>query len=130
MKAAVFAVVSLAAGIAIGLWLTQREFAYETLPVAVTPVGRPALSVGSTAAGKGAAAVKALATGKLGPVAVVVNGEHHNFGTMDRYAHHAHIFKVRNDGDAPLTLVTGRDVQCRLQHGKSVVGPGEGRRSH
>jgi hypothetical protein len=122
MKAVVFAFVSLAAGIAIGLWLTQREFAYETLPVAVTPVGR-SLSTGDASA----AAVKPLATGKLGPVAVVVNSEHHNFGTMDRYAHSAHVFKVRNDGDAPLTLETGQPTcKCTVfSTEKSVVEPGE-----
>jgi hypothetical protein len=37
----------------------------------------------------------------------IVNGERHDFGTMDRNAHGTHDWIVRNDGDAPLTLSTG-----------------------
>jgi hypothetical protein len=101
MKATLFAIVSLIAGMGVGSWLTTREFAYETLPALTTPVA-PAAPDGHTAAAK-------LRPGgrKLGPVAVVVNGERHNFGTMDRYAHKTHVFTIRNDGDAPLSLVKG-----------------------
>jgi len=116
MKATVFAVVSLIGGVAIGLWLTQREFAYESLPLAVTPVSQSSKSAGVIPPG-----------GKIGPVAVIVNGEHHDFGTMDRYAHSSHSFKVRNDGDAPLTLSTGTPTcKCTVfSSDKSVLQPGE-----
>lgn len=89
MKAIVFALVALAAGIAAGMYVTSREFAQEVLPVDLTPVG----SGGRTE--------------KIGPKVTIVNGERHDFGTMDRNAHGAHDWIVRNDGDAPLTLSTG-----------------------
>jgi Protein of unknown function (DUF1573) len=123
MKAALFAVVSLVLGIAVGLWFTQREFAYETLPIAVTPVSRSATTTTQPAA----KAAPAPAAGKRGPVAVVVNGEHHDFGTMDRNAHGAHVFQVRNNGDAPLTLLPGQPT-CKCTVFSSVkerLEPGE-----
>src|SRR5687767_10877780 len=95
-----FGISSLVVGIAVGQWLTHREFAYENLPVAATPV---APSAGATSA-----AVKTPGSGAAKePVAVVVNGEQFNFGTMDRYAHNSHVFTIRNDGGAPLTLIKG-----------------------
>ncbi len=89
MKATVFALVALAVGIAAGMYVTGREFAHEVLPVDVTPVS----------AGR--------AKAKIGPKVTIVNGERHDFGTMDRNAHGTHDWIVRNDGDAPLTLSTG-----------------------
>ena len=74
MKATLFALVALALGIAAGIGWTQREFSHEVMPVDVTPV---AGSSGSVAA-------------KIGPKVTIVNGERHDFGTMDRNAHGKH----------------------------------------
>src|SRR5262245_55445327 len=97
MKATLFALVALAAGIAAGIGLMRREFAHELVPVdAGTVSGRPA---------QGAA--------KIGPKVTIVNGERYNFGEMDRNAHGKHAFIVRNDGDAPLWLETG-EASCAV----------------
>jgi len=93
MKATLFALVALAAGIAVGIGLTRREFSHEVVPVDVTLV--------TGKKGDHAAA-------KIGPKVTIVNGERHDFGMMDRNAHGKHAFIVRNDGDAPLTLATGQ----------------------
>jgi len=98
MKATLFALIALAVGVAAGVGLTQREFAHEAVPVDVMLVG----------GGKGGPPA-----GKIGPKVTIVNGEHHNFGSMDRNAHGKHAFIVRNDGDAPLTLATG-EPSCRV----------------
>jgi hypothetical protein len=90
MKATIFAAVALACGIAVGLWTNRREFANEVLPIDITPAS--AVSGGV----------------RVGPKITIVNGERHDFGTMDRNAHGKHAWIVRNDGDAPLTLSTGQ----------------------
>src|SRR5262245_1226983 len=92
MKAALWAVAALVLGSAVGFFWTHFEFAHDDLPVAVTPVG------GTSHAPQG----------KIGPKAVVVNGERHDFGTMDRNGHGQHTFLLRNDGDEPLSLTTGQ----------------------
>lgn len=92
MKAAVFALIALAAGIAGGLVVTQREFANEALPVELAP-----------ASGDGSSRAAA----KLGPRVSIINGERHEFGSMNRNAHGTHAYIVQNIGDAPLTLKTG-----------------------
>jgi hypothetical protein len=93
MKPTLFALVALVAGVAAGYAITHREFAHEVMPVdmRVTQVGSRLTS-----------------SSKIGPKVVVVNGENHNFGTMDRNGHGKHAFIIRNDGDAPLTLATGQ----------------------
>jgi uncharacterized protein DUF1573 len=95
MKATLLAVAALVVGCVIGFALTQREFAHEVLPIDVNPV------VGD---GSGRAAPAE----KIGPKAVVDNSERYDFGTMDRNEHGTHAFVVRNDGDAPLTVTTGK----------------------
>lgn len=90
MKATLWAVAALAVGTGIGLLLTRLEFAGDDLPLDVTLVGG-----------------EAVPAGKVGPKAVVVNGERHDFGTMDRNGHGHHTFLIRNEGDSPLTLKTG-----------------------
>jgi hypothetical protein len=92
MKATLFALFALAVGIVAGIGMTRQEFAREVIPVDITPVksatgGRP--------------------PAKIGPKVTIVNGERHDFGSMDRNAHGKHAFIVRNDGDAPLQLSTG-----------------------
>src|SRR5262245_46759844 len=92
MKTTLLAVATLVLGCLVGWALTQREFAHDVLPIDV--------NLASTA-GDGAPA------GNVGPKAVVVNSERYDFGTMDRNEHGTHAFVIQNDGDAPLTLVTG-----------------------
>jgi len=112
MKATVFAVVALAVGIFAGMYVTGREFAHEVLPVDLKLAGP----------GGGGAA-------KIGPKVTIVNGERHDFGTMDRNAHGTHDWIVRNDGDAPLTLATGApscSVCIKVFHTeKAELAPGE-----
>lgn len=93
MRATLIVVIALVAGMAAGWSLTQREFSREVLPVDLT---------GTTSAASPRKAAP------LGPKITVINGERHDFGTMDRGAHGRHAFLIRNDGDAPLTLATGQ----------------------
>jgi hypothetical protein len=114
MKAGLIAVLAAAAGVAVGWTLTQREFAREALPVDLEAV--------SASAGPRTSA-------PLGPKITVINGERHDFGTMDRGSHGRHAFLIRNDGDAPLTLATGRP-SCGVcvkvfQATKERLEPGE-----
>jgi hypothetical protein len=109
MKTVFLALLSLCVGTAIGLGLTRREFSQDVLP----------MDIGS-AAGKAG-------TAKVGPRAVIVNSETHDFGTMDRNEHGTHVFLVRNDGDESLTLTTGQ-ATCKCTEfsvDKSRIGPGE-----
>lgn len=46
------------------------------------------------------------------PKVVVVNGETHAFGTMERDSKLSHAFVFRNDGEAPLKLIK-RDTSCK-----------------
>jgi hypothetical protein len=114
MKATLIALVALAVGIAAGIGVTTQEFGREVIPVDITPVGsgpgtRPAA--------------------KIGPKVTIVNGERHDFGSMDRNAHGKHAYIVRNDGDAPLELETGQ-VSCGVcikvfAVANPIVQPGE-----
>lgn len=51
----------------------------------------------------------------------------HNFGTEPRYSKGAHTFVVKNNGEAPLTLMSGETTcQCTIgELGDSEVAPGE-----
>ena len=93
MKATLFSLIALAVGIAAGFGWTRQEFSREVLPVDVSAVVK-------TTSGTKAAP-------KIGPKVTIVNGERHDFGSMDRNAHGKHAYLVRNDGDAPLELSTG-----------------------
>jgi Protein of unknown function (DUF1573) len=111
MKATLFALAALAAGVAAAIGWTHQEFAHEVLPVDV------ALPGGSRTGGK------------IGPKVVVVNGERHDFGSMDRNSHGSHSYIIRNDGDAPLTLEAGQP-SCAIcikvfSVDKEILQPGE-----
>lgn len=57
----------------------------------------------------------------------VVNGERHQFGTMNRGAKKSHVFLFKNTGNVPLTLELG-ETTCKCTLGKLVdnqVLPGE-----
>lgn len=52
-----------------------------------------------------------------GPKLVVVNGPSHEFGSMEFGSSKSHVFRIRNDGLAPLNLSLG-DVSCRCTSAK------------
>jgi hypothetical protein len=113
VKATLLAALALALGIGMGVFMTNREFAKDVLPLDLTPTS------GSAAASKT----------KIGPKVVVVNNERHEFGKMDRTEHRSHVYVIRNDGDAPLTLETGQP-SCGVcvkvfKVDRSEVPPGE-----
>lgn len=112
MKATLVTILALAVGIAAGGYITQREFSNEVLPVDLTQVSNAGPS-----------------KVKIGPKVTIVNGERHDFGTMDRNEHGTHTWIVRNDGDAPLTLSTGAP-SCGVcikvfKVAKATVEPGQ-----
>jgi hypothetical protein len=112
MKSLIFAAIALIAGVAAGTYVTQREFSQEVLPVDLRQASN----------GTGGNV-------KIGPKVTIVNGERHDFGTMDRNAHGKHSWIVRNDGDEPLTLSTGAP-SCGVcikvfNVAKSSLSPGE-----
>jgi hypothetical protein len=109
VKPTLFAVVSLVLGIALGWVWTRVEFSRDRLPLVLV-----------AGAGQSAASLH-------GPRAVVVNGERHDFGTMDRLAQGEHAFQIHNDGDAPLELQLGKTT-CKCTLGeleRSKLAPGE-----
>jgi hypothetical protein len=113
MKATIISLAALALGIAAGIGWTKQEFSREVFPIEVTP--------GLGADGRPPA--------KIGPKVTVVNGQRHEFGTMDRNAHGKHVYIVRNDGDAPLRLSTGQP-SCGVcikvfSVAKPILEPGE-----
>lgn len=112
MKETVLALVTLAAGAAIGLVVTRQEFAHDVVPV----------DLNSSASKTTSASAE-----KVGPKATVLSGERHDFGSMDRNQKGNHVFVVRNDGDAPLTLSAGKPTcQCTVfSVDKETVPPGE-----
>jgi hypothetical protein len=62
-----------------------------------------------------------------GPRVVVVNGESHNFGTMEQNTRGTHVFKMQNVGDAPLQIEKG-DTTCKCTVSEMENGslaPGE-----
>jgi len=93
MKATLFALVALLAGTFGGIALTRQEFANEAIPVDLV-----------SAAGKVGGSTPAV---KIGPKVSIINGERHEFGSLERNAHGTHKYVVANIGDAPLTLTTG-----------------------
>ncbi|MDX1945336.1 MAG: DUF1573 domain-containing protein [Pirellulaceae bacterium] len=117
MKPTLFAVVSLGIGIAIGLAITRQEFARETLPL-TAPSASPAVAAGPKIG--------------TGPKLTVVNGERHDFGTMNRNAAGEHTFVVRNDGDAELVLKKGNPTcKCTsFELDKDRLAPGESTSVH
>jgi hypothetical protein len=114
MKPTIFALVSLVLGVAIGIYLTTQEISDRELPINVSEVGS-----GLTLRPGG--------TGHLGPIAEVVNGERHNFGTMDRNELGSHTFVIRNSGDEPLTLTKGKTTcKCTVfELRDDVLEPGQ-----
>ncbi|MDP6445152.1 MAG: DUF1573 domain-containing protein [Pirellulaceae bacterium] len=61
------------------------------------------------------------------PKVLVLNGEDHDFGSMEYRTTATHDFKFKNEGDADLTLKLG-DTTCKCTLGKlesDVVRPGE-----
>src|SRR4030095_11179359 len=101
---------SLVLGIAIGWVSTRSEFARDVLPLTRAEATHPEADVAS------------------GPRAVVIDGERHDFGTMDRFAKGSHTFRVRNEGPAPLELALGHTT-CKCTVGNlttSRLAPGEG----
>jgi len=109
MKPALFALLSLVLGVALGWVGTRAEFSRDVLPLAPDS----------------AASSDDLA--RKGPRAVVINGERHEFGSMDRYAKGTHDFQIKNDGDAPLEITLGHTTcKCTMSKlSKSKLEPGE-----
>jgi hypothetical protein len=109
MKPALFALVSLVLGIALGWVGTRTEFARDVLPVTSVSAGDAADST------------------RKGPRAVVANGERFEFGTMDRFAKSSHEFQIANEGDAPLEITLGPTTcKCTLSNlTKDKLAPGE-----
>ncbi len=109
MKPALIALVCLVLGVAIGWVSTRNEFARDVLPLTPARADNPQSEIAPA------------------PRAVVVNGERHQFGTMDRYAKGSHVFKIRNEGNAPLELALGHTT-CKCTVGElttSRLAPGE-----
>jgi len=109
MKPTLFALVSLVLGVALGWVSTRAEFARDVLPL-----------VPDSPSAKGDQPRK-------GPRAVVISGERHEFGSMDRYAKGSHDFLIKNEGDAPLELTLGHTTcKCTMSNlEKSKLEPGE-----
>lgn len=109
MKIIGLAFAALAIGIAAGVYCTQAEFEPTDVPLSVRVA-------------QGTASDLLLGNRQLGsPKAVVVNGERYSFGSMDRNQKLAHEFVVRNEGQAPLTLVRG-PTSCKCTTSKLVNG--------
>jgi hypothetical protein len=108
VKPTLFALVSLVLGIALGWVWTRVEFSRDRLPLVLVSGPDKAAAL-------------------HGPRVVVVDGERHDFGTMDRMAHGEHAFRIRNDGDAPLELQLGKTT-CKCTLGElenSKLAPGQ-----
>lgn len=104
MKLVIAAILALVCGVAIGAICTRVELGDDHLP---TPLSQR--------------------DGSSRPIAVVVNGDHFDFGRMERNAKSSHEFILRNDGQVPLTLVTG-DTTCKctlFESGSGTLGAGE-----
>jgi len=118
MKAVVFSLISLALGVAVGIVWSKQEFSHEVQPVDLVAISR----AGETSTSSNSAP-------KIGPKVMVVNGERHDFGSMDRNAHGKWAYEIRNVGDAPLELKTGQP-SCGIcikvfNVAKAHLGPGE-----
>ena len=112
MKSLLLSLVTLAAGVTIGTTIAYWEVGGDRLPI-----GDSALQITDVSS----------AGNKRSPRIVVVNGERHNFGKMDRDAKGEHVFIIRNDGTAALTLVQGSTTcKCTLsQLNRDALQPGE-----
>jgi hypothetical protein len=97
MKIVIFAVLTLAIGIGIGLYTTWQEFQGERLPTKMT------LAV---------LAERGAIISTEGPQVFVEGGEIYDFGTMDRGSTGKHDFVFRNDGTKPL-IVTMKETTCK-----------------
>jgi hypothetical protein len=113
MKTIVFCVVTAVVGAAVGIASTQFELPEKPSPAV------PYLNAVANS--------RASSESKTGPRLVVVNGELHDFGRMDRLSKMTHAFIVRNDGDAPLTLEKGStSCKCTVSDLKdNSLPPGE-----
>jgi hypothetical protein len=94
-------------GIALGVYCTSLEFQPGDIPSLVRsgPANEALQTTGSESEGS--------------PKVMVVNGERHNFGTMDRNETLRHDFTIRNDGDAPLKLERGK-TSCKCTVSKLI----------
>lgn len=114
MKTTLFAIVALVAGSVVGALVARQEFRRDILPIDTRQIGtgmalRPGENMGQ------------------GPRLTVINGERHDFGSMDRNAKMTHVFKIRNDGDSLLTLTQkGTSCKCTMaEFQKDQLEPGE-----
>ena len=112
MRIAIFAIGCLVLGGLIGSSLAQREFALESLPID----------------GLAATSTQSLPSGE-GPHLIMLTPERYEFGFIDQHSKTHHTFKVKNDGDQPLTLrqqgtsckcTTVGTVKDRLQPGETA----------
>lgn len=104
MKLVLASLVALAVGVGLGILSTSFELGDDYLPVPLA---------------------ERVTQGR--PIAIVVNGDHHNFGKMQRNGKSSHEFIVRNDGTEPLSLTTG-DTTCKctlFKAGSGTLAPGE-----
>jgi hypothetical protein len=99
MKATILAAVALALGVAAGVYCTHSELQPTDVPLAIRVV-------------HGATSELLVERSTGAPKAVVVDGTRYNFGVMDRHDKRSHEFVVRNEGQAPLTLVRGQ-TSCK-----------------
>jgi len=98
MKTTIGAVVCLILGAWIGSTLARQEFAAESLPL------QGAANTGSTSQGSDA---------PEGPRLTLLTPERYQFGFIDQNSTMNHTFKIRNDGDAPLTVEKiGTSCKC------------------
>lgn len=115
MKAAVLSCITLAIGIGAGVYCTKLEFQPADIPSLVRP------------GASGSPDEPARVASKPQPKIVVVSGERHNFGTMERNEKLRHEFTVRNEGGVPLTLEQGK-TSCKCTVSKLVhdrIPPGQ-----
>jgi hypothetical protein len=119
MRALVSALVALALGVAVGIVWSKQEFSHEVKPVDLVAIANAS----------GEAGTRGVTAPKIGPKVMVVNGERHDFGSMDRNAHGKWAYEIRNVGDAPLELKTGQP-SCGIcikvfNVAKPILAPGE-----
>jgi len=117
MKAWMVAAVSLVLGAALGVGATLWELGWSTNDLDLPRQG-------------GASEIPppdSVLAGPRHPKVVVVNGEDHDFQTMDYDATGTHAFLFRNDGTAPLKLTKGKTTcKCALSKlARQTLLPGE-----
>jgi hypothetical protein len=112
MKAWLVSVLASAAGVAIGTGITVAEFA-------------PAKEVFVISEDEGTVIMTDASGGT--PKAVVEGEKEHNFGVMERNVKGEHVFKVSNQGTAPLSIKVGHTT-CKCTVAKlanETLAPGE-----